>query len=261
MKALEGLHVKPQRRPKNKAEAEFFDYAESNNWVITKKGAPDFACFLPNSDFCFVEVKATRTRRLKAWQWKVMEKLSSYGIKCYRWSPETGFTKIIAPRNDLPSVTPKLEITPTSGRIRRIYLASSLYNKETVVEFADILRKQGHDVDCFCDKFNVHHIFSWRDLAKEKTELDALEFIQNPRTQEEFVKNKKHLDWADTVIVILPCGKSSCLEAGYAKGLGKEVFIVGHFPKGEIDISYGFADGLYRIEPKQMDALWQRLKN
>lgn len=86
--------IKPQRKPKNNAEAQFYEMAESKRWVITKKGFPDYACFLPNGDFILVEVKGARSHRLRSWQWKVMEQLSKLGIKCYRWSPDTGFTRI-----------------------------------------------------------------------------------------------------------------------------------------------------------------------
>jgi len=99
METLPGMYprIKPQRRPKNPVEAQFFDFAESEGWIITKKGWPDYACFLPDGDFVVVEVKPLRSSRLKAWQWKVMQYLTAAGVDCYRWSPDTGFTKIILP--------------------------------------------------------------------------------------------------------------------------------------------------------------------
>lgn len=107
MKTLEGMgRVKkngigrykgpsPQKRPGNKSEAAFFDFAESQDWVITKKGWPDFFCFKPDGSVLLVEIKGARSRHLKAWQWKVMEALSKAGIACYKWTLNEGFTRVI----------------------------------------------------------------------------------------------------------------------------------------------------------------------
>ena len=48
--------------------------------------------------------------------------------------------------------------------------------------------------------------------------------------------------------MIHPCGKSAHLEAGYAKGSGKLLYMWGSFPKGEFDVMYGFADGMFRLD-------------
>ncbi|MBU1172967.1 MAG: hypothetical protein KKD44_25685, partial [Proteobacteria bacterium] len=61
-------------------------------------------------------------------------------------------------------------------------------------------------------------------------------------------EDRKWLDWSDCVIMLMPCGRSSHLEAGYAKGQGKLLYIYGVFPRGEFDVMYGFANGLYRSE-------------
>jgi hypothetical protein len=73
--------------------------------------------------------------------------------------------------------------------------------------------------------------------------MDAIKFLEDERSQRAFVEDKKWLDWADVCILILPSGKSSHLEAGYAKGQGKQLIIYQrHFPEGEFDVMYGFAD-------------------
>jgi hypothetical protein len=55
----------------------------------------------------------------------------------------------------------------------------------------------------------------------------------------------------------MPCGRSSHLEGGYAKGQGKRLFLWGDFAKGEFDVMYGLADGLYPTErlPELITAL------
>ena len=98
MKALPSKYrIKPQRRPQNPAEAQFYDWADSHKWTISKKGWPDFACFLPNGRLVLVEVKPKRSHRLKTWQNAIMQALSTKGVECYSWTPSTGFTKIVAP--------------------------------------------------------------------------------------------------------------------------------------------------------------------
>ena len=51
--------------------------------------------------------------------------------------------------------------------------------------------------------------------------------------------------------MIMPCGRSSHLEGGYAVGKGKKLYIVGDFPRGEFDVMYGLANGLHK-----WDAFW-----
>lgn len=86
--------VRPQKRPKNSAEAKFWDYADSKDWIISKRGWPDFFCFLPDGRFVLVEVKSKTRPNLGTWQLAVMRALSAKGITCYRWTEETGFIKI-----------------------------------------------------------------------------------------------------------------------------------------------------------------------
>ena len=80
------------------------------------------------------------------------------------------------------------------------------------------------------------------DIAKH----DGISIMRTKEVQRAFAEDKKWIDWADAVIMLLPCGKSAHLEAGYAKGHGKKLYIIGEFPKGEFDVMYGFADRLYR---------------
>ena len=87
-----------RRRPKNKSEGLYFDLLEKGGWKTTKRGYPDFFCYRENEDgeaeFMLVEVKPKRSYRLKFMQLKVMKMLASKGVPCYRWSPDSGFTKI-----------------------------------------------------------------------------------------------------------------------------------------------------------------------
>lgn len=146
----------------------------------------------------------------------------------------------------------------------KIYLASSWKNKDIVVGMAERLRYEGHEVDAFCDNTN-RVSFDWSELSDiMRTEEcaidkhDAKEMMNHWRIKEAFEEDKKFIDWADAVIMLMPCGRSSHLEAGYAVGSGKKMYIMGGFVKGEFDVMYGFADGMYYYS--EMDELIEVLK-
>ncbi|SFR15369.1 hypothetical protein [Desulfoscipio geothermicus] len=124
----------------------------------------------------------------------------------------------------------------------KIYIASSWKNEELVRAFAKMLRDAGLEVDDFTDDSRGRFVFHYSELGN-LDELDAINFLEDERSQRAFQEDKKWLDWADAVVLILPAGKSAHLEAGYAKGCGKKLVIWQmSFPKGEFDVMYGFAD-------------------
>jgi len=133
----------------------------------------------------------------------------------------------------------------------KIYLASSWKNKEAVLEMATLLRDEGHVVDAFCEEDRAVS-FNWSDLFEtmdkeglDITEYGARDVINHWMVQDAFMYDKQQLDWCDAVVMLLPCGRSSHMEAGYAVGMGKKLYIVGGFEKGEFDVMYGFAEWMY----------------
>jgi hypothetical protein len=133
----------------------------------------------------------------------------------------------------------------------KIYIATSWKNKKVARTVTEAFRMDGHEVDCFCDRTSGRYVFHWSEFVKNEGELknyDAISFLLDPRTQKAFNEDKKWLDWAEAIVMIQPCGKSAHLEAGYAKGCGKKLYLWGEFPKGEVDVMYGFADKLFRTE-------------
>lgn len=133
----------------------------------------------------------------------------------------------------------------------RIYLASSWKNAEIVRDLAKKLEGNGFEVDAFCRSTDQRYSFHWSEFVDDEIELlqyDAITFIDDSRVQRAFKEDKCWLDWANTVIMVMPCGRSSHLEAGYGVGQGKRLFIYGDFPKGEFDVMYGFAEGMFRSE-------------
>lgn len=137
----------------------------------------------------------------------------------------------------------------------RIYVASSWKNKEKAKGVAIALRGAGHKVDCFCDPENAaipgasRYVFDYRELEQvgNPNLLDQFAIQQNSRiVRRAFEEDAGWIEWAEAVVLVLPAGKSAHLEAGYAKGLGKHLFILGDFPPGELDVMYLFADSIHR---------------
>ncbi|KFN07251.1 MULTISPECIES: hypothetical protein [Paenibacillus] len=127
--------------------------------------------------------------------------------------------------------------------MNKIYIASSWKNAEQVQTLAAQLREVGFQVDDFTDDSRGRFVFHYSEFAGLE-ELDAISFLQHDQARRAFNEDKKWLDWADAVVLLLPAGRSAHLEAGYAKGCGKRLVIYqpGRFPTGEFDVMYGFAD-------------------
>lgn len=139
----------------------------------------------------------------------------------------------------------------------KIYIASSWKNAESVRNLAQILRIHGHEVFDFTDTDNHpdnldKFVFGARQWAehsgKSPDEIEYKDFLTWPPTQRAFKSDKAGIDWADTLILVLPSGRSSHLEAGYAVGRGKNLFIFGNLPIGEFDAMYLFANDCFWLQ-------------
>jgi nucleoside 2-deoxyribosyltransferase len=138
----------------------------------------------------------------------------------------------------------------------KIYIASSWKLSSFLFELADNLRSAGHEVDLFCESSGDRYVyvFDYREIENYQN-MNGIAFMKQPRTIRAFQEDKKWIDWADAVVMMLPCGRSAHLEAGYAVGKGKKLYILGLFPKGDFDVMYGFADGLFRSCDDLLEAL------
>ena len=133
----------------------------------------------------------------------------------------------------------------------KIYIASSWKNENRVMELAKIMRDCGHNVDCFADGSTGRLSVKF---PKDDT-MDAITFLKDILVKKVFQVDKSKIDWADAVVMVLPCGNSSHLEAGYAVGKGKKLFILGPFLKGRFDVMYGFATVLCRNTEELLSCL------
>lgn len=106
----------------------------------------------------------------------------------------------------------------------KIYAASSWRNFQhdwTV----DYLRKLGYEVYDFKNPTPDDAGFSWDWIDPEWHTSQSADrsraLLAHPVAVDAYRRDKDALDWADALVLTLPCGRSAHLELGYAVGKGK----------------------------------------
>lgn len=124
---------------------------------------------------------------------------------------------------------------------RKIYVASSWRNSIQPSVVAR-LRGAGHEVYDFRHPAPGNDGFAWSEIDREWLGWNPQKFVEllhnHPVAVEGFALDKGALDWCDTCILVLPCGRSAHLEAGYAAGQGKDVYFLLHEDKFEPELMY-----------------------
>lgn len=124
---------------------------------------------------------------------------------------------------------------------KRIYVASSWRNPIQPAIVA-VLREAGHKVYDFRHPAPDNEGFAWSQIDREwltwSPEAFARLLRSHPVAHAGFALDKAALDWCDTCVLVLPCGRSAHLEAGYACGQGKRVVFYLHPDKFEPELMY-----------------------
>jgi hypothetical protein len=105
----------------------------------------------------------------------------------------------------------------------KIYVASSWRNEKQPSVVA-ALREAGHEVYDFRNPKPSDRGFHWSDIDPKWQEWTPERFrrcLKHPIAVEGFETDMRALDWADLVVMVMPCGRSAHLELGYARGAGK----------------------------------------
>ena len=125
---------------------------------------------------------------------------------------------------------------------RKIYVASSWRN-DAQPEIVECLRFGGHEVYDFRNPTDIDHGFRWSEVNQNYKDWTPDTFIQDlysmhPAIRRGFKFDKDALDWCDTCVCVLPCGRSAHLEAGYCIGQGKRTIFFLHPDKFEPELMY-----------------------
>lgn len=111
----------------------------------------------------------------------------------------------------------------------RIYVASSWRN-EWQPEIVRLLRVHGNEVYDFRNPPSGVSGFSWSELDPNWKSWTADQYIaalmEHPRAAQGYMNDLRAMEWADTFVLVLPCGRSAHLELGWAAGRGKRTFIL-----------------------------------
>lgn len=113
--------------------------------------------------------------------------------------------------------------------MKRIYVASSWRNQwqPSVVQR---LRDVGHQVYDFRNPWPGQHGFSWREIEPDWQNWSAEKYreilLTNPICAQGFLADLRAMKWADTGLLIMPCGRSAHLELGWLAGAGKRTMML-----------------------------------
>jgi hypothetical protein len=126
----------------------------------------------------------------------------------------------------------------------RIYLASSWRNPHQPA-LVQTLRGAGHEVYDFREPipggkgfgWSLLSMGDWRDWSPEISRRA----LQHPAAQAGFNADHSAMEWADTFVMLLPCGRSAHLELGWACGAGKRTLIL-QLEQQEPELMYLEAD-------------------
>ena len=118
------------------------------------------------------------------------------------------------------------------------FIASRWRNKKTVLELTEKIRKKGKTVYCFIEGDGTD--YELKDAEQRHTPEEFMkkfesipDWIHDSKVKEVFEVDMKALKDSDTLILLLPAGKSAHLEAGGGYGLGKKCIVVGELKETE----------------------------
>lgn len=124
----------------------------------------------------------------------------------------------------------------------RLYVASSWRNLRQP-EVVIALRAAGHEVYDFRHPAPGNDGFQWTEIDPEWRNWNPREFVTaltHPVAEAGFGLDKAGLDWCEACVLVMPCGRSAHLEAGYTIGQGKPTAIL-LAPEQEPELMYKLA--------------------
>lgn len=116
----------------------------------------------------------------------------------------------------------------------KLYIASSWRNRFQPLVVTG-MRALGHEVYDFRNPSPGDDGFHWTEVDPHfhlnPTLMPAYQkMLAHPRAEEGFAKDFGAMKWADACLLVMPCGRSAHLEAGWFTGQGKPCVIF--IPRG-----------------------------
>jgi len=111
----------------------------------------------------------------------------------------------------------------------KLYVASSWRNPKQP-KIVEKLRKCGHEVYDFRNPEEGNSGFSWKSIDEGWQNWTPAKYIDivlnNDLAIKGFSLDFDAMQWADACVMVLPCGRSASIEAGWFVGAGKPLFIL-----------------------------------
>ena len=110
----------------------------------------------------------------------------------------------------------------------KIYVASSWRN-ELQPGVVKVLRDAGHEVYDFRNPPHGRGGFAWSEIDPNWRAWTAREYrdaLTSPIAKAGFDSDAAGMIWADTCLLVLPCGRSAHLEAGWMAGRDKLTIVL-----------------------------------
>jgi hypothetical protein len=123
----------------------------------------------------------------------------------------------------------------------KIYVASSWRNK-TQPEVVWKLRDVGHEVYDFRAPKPGDNGFHWSEIDPFWHDWKPIAFkeaLSHPVAEAGFKSDFDAMQWAEACVLVMPCGRSAHLEAGWFVGAGKPCLIL--LSDGEPELMYKLA--------------------
>jgi hypothetical protein len=137
----------------------------------------------------------------------------------------------------------------------RIYVASSWRNARQP-SVVTALRDAGHEVYDFRNPRPGDVGFAWAQIDPNWQAWSPEAFraaLSDPIASDGFRSDFDAMKWADACVLVMPCGRSAHLEAGYFVGAGKPLVIL--LSDGEPELMYSMATAICTSEGEVLDSL------
>ena len=128
----------------------------------------------------------------------------------------------------------------------KVYVASSWRN-EYQQDVVNTLRNAGHEVYDFKHPAPDNKGFHWSEIDpnwKRWTVPQYLDALRHEYADFGFDRDFDAMKAADACVLVLPCGRSAHLEAGWMKGANKRVYAFIPYNGFEPELMYKMLDGI-----------------